>query len=368
MPVQAGMTKRGKGIMAQNKAVIVGALGVMGRYICERLVAAGDWEVVGLSRRKGPDGPRLRHISVDALDAADVTAKLAGLDGVTHMFFAAFQSQPGNAANFASNIAPNRDMLANSVTAIDRASKQLKRVVLITGTKYYGTHLGAFKTPARESDPRHIGPNYYFDQVDWLTAYQKGKRWDWTELRPQTLCGFTPGTAMSIIPAIAVYAAISKALGLPLRFPGKADAFKAIYQVTESGHMANAALWAATEPRAANQAYNITNGDYFRWENVWPRIAEVFEMPAGGVQTVSLVQQMAGMQPLWQTMVQKHGLKRYPWSELVAWPFADYVFGTTWDVMTSTVKARQHGFHDVVDTEDMFVRLLGEMRREKVVP
>ena len=198
-------------------------------------------------------------------------AKLAGLTDVTHIFYAAFQASPGAAAGYASNIAPNRDMLVNAVTAIAQASPKLARVVLVTGTKYYGTHLGPFKTPARESDPRHMPPDYYFDQIDWLTAFQKGKAWDWVELRPQTLCGFAPGTPMSILPAIAVYAAVSKELGLPLRFPGKPGAYNSLYQVTEFTHFANAAFWAATEPRCGREAFNITNGDYFRWKNLWPQ-------------------------------------------------------------------------------------------------
>jgi hypothetical protein len=37
-------------------------------------------------------------------------------------------------------------MLVNSVTAIERAARHLKRVVLVTGTKYYGVHLGPLKT------------------------------------------------------------------------------------------------------------------------------------------------------------------------------------------------------------------------------
>ena len=32
----------------QNKAVVVGALGVIGRYIVERLVEEPNWQVVGL--------------------------------------------------------------------------------------------------------------------------------------------------------------------------------------------------------------------------------------------------------------------------------------------------------------------------------
>src|SRR5262249_51803191 len=151
-----------------------------------------------------------------------------------HVLYAAFQPSAGAASGYAAHVAPNRDMLVNAITAIDAASRALRRVVLVTGTKYYGVHLGPLKTPMRESNPRHMPPNYYFDQIDWLTSFQRGKAWDWVELRPQTLCGFAPGTPMSLLPAIAVYAAISKELGLPLRFPGKPGAYGSLYQVTES--------------------------------------------------------------------------------------------------------------------------------------
>ncbi len=355
--------------MAQEKlAVVVGALGVIGRYIVERLLAEEGWSVIGLSRRDAPSTDRYRHLSVDLLDADALGARRGDLKDASHVFYAAFQPAQGAAASYASNIAPNRDMLVNAVTAVEGASLALARVVLVTGTKYYGSHLGPFKTPARESDPRHLPPDYYFDQIDWLTAFQGGKPWDWVELRPQTLCGFAPGTAMSILPAIAVYAAISKELGLPLRFPGKPGAYDAIYQVTESSHFAAAALWAATEPRCRLEAFNITNGDYFRWRNVWPRIAAVFEMPAGEPQTVSLTQHMAGMGSLWRAMTGKHGLEPFEWGQLVAWPFADYVFGCDWDVMSDVTKSRRFGFNDVVDSEEMFVRLLGRFRHERIVP
>ena len=113
----------------QNKAVVVGALGVIGRYIVERLVEEPDWRVVGLSRRKTTDGPRYRHIAVDLLDPEDTKRKLAELTDVTHVFYAAFQATPGSAANFASNTGPNREMLVNSVTAIyrRRASSKTSR-------------------------------------------------------------------------------------------------------------------------------------------------------------------------------------------------------------------------------------------------
>ena len=73
----------------RKKAVVVGALGVIGRYIVERLVAEHDWQVVGLSRRKKPDRPRYRHVAVDLLDAEATERKLADLTDVTHIFYAA---------------------------------------------------------------------------------------------------------------------------------------------------------------------------------------------------------------------------------------------------------------------------------------
>jgi len=351
-----------------NKAVVVGSLGVIGRYIVEKLVTDGDWNVVGLSRRARPDGPRYRHIAVDLLDAQETRRKLSELDDTTHVFYAAFQASAGSALNFAANVAPNRDMLVNSISAISSAAARLQRVVLITGTKYYGVHLGPLKTPMRETDPRHAPPNYYFDQIDWLTAYQKSKRWDWVELRPQTLCGFAPGSPMSIIPAIAVYAAISKELGWPLRFPGKAGAYDTMYQVTESTHFAEAALWAATDPRCANKAFNITNGDYFRWRDVWPKIATVFDMPVGDPEPTSLSRHMADKAPLWEDLTRKYKLKPIPFADLAAWPFADYVFGADWDIMSDVTKSRLHGFHKAVDSKDMFVRLLRRFRNERIVP
>jgi nucleoside-diphosphate-sugar epimerase len=349
-----------------RSAVVVGAQGVIGRYVVDKLASLPDWQVVGLSRRRGEDGARVRHIAVDLLDAKDAAAKLAGLADATHVFFAAFQPGSGPAADYAKNVAANLALLVNAVGAVDKASRRLERVVLVTGTKYYGTHLGPYKTPAREDDPRHAGANFYFDQIDWLARFQQGKRWTWTELRPQTLCGFAPGTAMSIVPVIAVYAAMRKALGLPLAFPGKA--WSSLYQVTESAHFADAALWAATEPRCANQAYNITNGDYFRWQHVWPKIAAVFDMPAAPPQPHALVEFMADKAPLWDAMVAQHGLQPYRFEQIAAWPFGDYVFNCDWDVMSSVTKSRLHGFHAVVDSEAMFERLLARFRAERIVP
>ena len=91
-------------------------------------------------------------------------------------------------------------------------------------------------------------------------------------------------------------------------------------------------------------------------------------MAAGEVRNVGLTAEMADKAPLWESMVRKYGLQPFRFDELVAWPFGDYVFGCDWDVMSSVTKSRLHGFHDVVDSEEMFARLLGRFRAERIVP
>src|SRR3546814_11247405 len=98
---------------------------------------------------------------------------------------------------------------------------------------------------------------------------------------------------MNITTCIAVYAAISKELGLPLRFPGKPGAWEAVYQVCDSQHLANAMLWCATDDRAANEVFNVPNGDFSRWKNVWPKFARFFDMVDDDLQTLRRAEFMA---------------------------------------------------------------------------
>ncbi len=345
-------------------AVVVGGLGVIGRYLIEHLTKSGDWKVTGLSRRRPDFETPAQFISVDLLDRADAEQKLARLADATHIFYCAFQPRP----SWAEHNAPNLAMLVNAVEPIAAASSALEHVHLVEGNKIYGSHLGPYKTPAKETDPPHMLPNFYWDQERWLRNFQDGQPWTWSASRPHTVCGFAVGNPMNIMMVIAVYAAISKQLGLPLRFPGTPGAYNAIYQATQSNLLAKAMTFCATEPAAANRVFNVTNGDFFRWANVWPKIATAFDMDWAPPQTISLTEFMADKAPLWDEMRSRHGLQPYAYKDLAAWPFGDYVFGTDWDVMSDTTRIRQAGFHEVVDTEEMIVSMLKDFRERRLVP
>jgi nucleoside-diphosphate-sugar epimerase len=345
--------------MTNNKALVVGANGVIGSNLVEHLNGLPEWEVIGLSRRGGPG-----QLAVDLLDAGDTRTKLSGLTDVTHVFYAAYQDRP----TWAELVAPNLAMLVNVVDAVEPVARGLRHVSLMQGYKVYGAHLGPFKTPAREDDPPHLPPEFNVDQQQFLEDRQQGKAWAWSALRPSVVGGTALGNPMNLAVAIATYASISKQLGVPLRFPGKPGAYDALLELTDAGLLAKATVWAATSPAAANQAFNITNGDLFRWNELWPKLAAWFGMEVAPPLQMSLQDVMADKEPLWDRMQTEHGLAGTPYADVSSWGFADFVFGWDYDFFADGSKARRAGFHEYVETEQMFYRLFEQLRQRRIIP
>jgi nucleoside-diphosphate-sugar epimerase len=353
-------------ITMSNKktALVAGGAGVIGRNLVNYLAGQAGWEVIGLSRNKPELGKKVRWSQIDLLDQSEVAAKIGDLSEVSHVFFAAYQPRP----TYAEEVKPNLEMLRNLLAPLQPAAHNLERIILNEGVKAYGVHLGPFKTPAKETDPRHLPPNFYYAQEDHLKQEQIGKSWDYTILRPDVVCGFSVGSAMNLPLIIATYAAISRELGVPLRFPGKVGAYQALAQVTDATLHAEASVWAAVTPSAKNEIFNVTNGDFFRWEQLWPKIAEFFDMPMAEPQTISLVNWMADKGPVWDAIVAQHRLQPHKLEELAGWKFGDLVFGSDYDVMSDTTKIRRHGFHRVEASDIMMIRLLKEFREAAVIP
>jgi nucleoside-diphosphate-sugar epimerase len=148
-----------------TRTLVVGALGVIGRSVVEHL-ADSRRSVVGLTRRQPPLAVRTdaEHVLGDVTDRGTGVRLRESLHDVTHLVFAAYQEQP----SLAGQVAPNVNLLEGSMDALAAAGAALQHVTLYQGNKYYGAHLGPFKTPAREDDPRLPGPNFYYGQEDLL--------------------------------------------------------------------------------------------------------------------------------------------------------------------------------------------------------
>ena len=343
-------------------ALVLGATGVVGRALTRHLAALPEWQVVAVSRRM-PEGA-VRHLAVDLFDTAACREGFSAATEVSHAFFAAYLDR----ADAQQLVEHNTQLLANTLDALHLHAPRLRHVHLVEGTKWYGSHLGPFRTPAREDDPRHMPPNFYYAQQDLLEQRQRGQAWTWSASRPHAVCGYSTGSAMNLVTTLGVYAAISRELGLPLVFPGHPDAYTALYQCCEATHLARAAQWMATEPGCANEAFNITNGDVFRWCNLWPRIAAVFDMSAAEPRRLPLSRFMADKSGLWSDMVQRYGLRPHRLDELASWPFADYVWAANYDIISDMNKARRFGFREWVDSEAMWLEQLRQLRAERVLP
>ncbi|HYZ83519.1 MAG TPA: SDR family oxidoreductase [Bryobacteraceae bacterium] len=348
----------------RNVVVVAGVHGVSGRAAAEHWRQIPNTTVYGLSRRtaKTPEG--VHSIAVDLLNTQDVKSKLAPVKDVTHVVFGAYIEKPTAAEKSAVNLA----ILRNLLDAVETDSDRFEHITFYQGGKAYGADLGPFKTPAREDDPRLMPPNFYYDQEDFLRQRQKGRNWYWTALRPEAICGYGIGNPMNLAMVIAVYATLSKQLGLPLRFPGTEAAYRALYQVTSADILASATIWAGTHEPARNEIFNITNGDYFRWQHMWPRIAEMFGMEVADPVPTPLTVYMQDKGGVWDQLVREHNLQPIPYEQLVSWAFGDFIFNSGFDNISSTIKARRAGFHDCIDTEDMFRLFFDQLRQERVIP
>ncbi len=353
--------------MADRTALISGVTGVVGARIASQLAQTGGWKIYGISRRVPGEDSRLdgvEYIALDLNDRAKCAKIVAEMSGVTHFFNA---SRYQHTTTEPEPVDINTQMFLNLLDPLD-ATHPLRHVHLVQGTKYYGSTAGPFATPARETDSRSLLNTFYFMQEDEIIERVKVRAWTWSASRPHGICDPSPTIIRSMARLIGVYAAICKELGLPLSFPGTRENYRAIYQCTEANHLAKAIIWMSTQPQCGNQAFNVTNGDYIRWENLWPRIADYFGMRCGPVTTVKLGQVMTDKGPIWDRIVARYRLRKIPFAEAAIWTYGDFLFTPYWDMMSSTSKLRQFGFTDMIDTETMFFTLFASLQKERVIP
>jgi len=354
----------------QRTALVVGASGISGTALVDQLVREG-WDVLALSR-SARSAPGVRGIAADLRDPASLRAALAE-ERPTHVFFTAWQKQETEAENIVVNGGMVRDLLA----ALDHAP--LRHVALVTGLKHY---LGPFEayaagvvpdTPFREEEPRLDTPNFYYAQEDELWAAAARQGFTWSVHRSHTVVGFAVGNAMNMGLTIAVQAALVKELDLDFVFPGSQQQWDGLTDVTDAGVLAEQMVWASTDPAGADEAFNVVNGDVFRWRRMWPRLAAQLGVDPARVVGYEdaprpLEQQMAPHEHAWAGIAERHGLVEPDVARLASWWHTDADLGRPMEVVTDTGKARAAGFTGNRRTEQAFAELFERYRAARLVP
>jgi nucleoside-diphosphate-sugar epimerase len=357
-----------------NKVLVAGASGLIGVAAIEAFLSAG-WDVVGISRRKPalPSGRSFDFISADLRDEHAAREALSSLSDVTHVAYAAIYENANDLVRGWSNadqIAVNNAMLRNVIEPLISGKSALKHVSILQGTKAYGVHLHPIAIPARESDPRDDHANFFFDQQDYIREMGAKHGFTYTVLRPQLVTGETPG-ALNVLPAIGVYAAIRREKGEPFSFPG-GPSF--VWESADANLVGQVMLWAAQARQAANEIFNVTNGDVFEWRSAWPAMAETLGVEPGPDEPTSLAAYLRDNADVWSKIVAKYGLASGDLRSFVGQgdQHADFAFAYGAPAgpvaFVSTVKLRQAGFNAAVDTQEAFSAALQSLIDRKLLP
>ncbi|MFC7734993.1 SDR family oxidoreductase [Roseomonas sp. GCM10028921] len=349
-------------------ALVVGASGIVGSATAALLVEEG-WTVHGLARR--PTGQAgVLPVAADLQDAAGTAAALRDIRPEA-VFITTWLRQDSEAENIRVNSAMVRHLLDGL-----RPTGGVRHVALVTGLKHY---LGPFEaygkgalpqTPFREDQGRLDIENFYYAQEDEVFAAAARDGFGWSVHRPHTVIGKAVGNAMNMGTTLAVYATLCRETGRPFRFPGSAAQWNGLTDMTDAGQLARHLLWAATTPAARNEAFNVVNGDVFRWSWMWGLIADWFGLePAPFDGTVRPLEgQMAGDATTWRRIAEREGLAEPDLGRLASAWHTDADLGRPIEVVTDMSKSRRLGFTAYRATDDAFFDLFARLRADRLIP
>ncbi len=355
--------------MKTRKYLVLGGLGLVGRAVIRALETTGD-RVIAVSRRSPDFATSAQFVALDLQDREACQRVFAEprFADVSHVVYAALYEREELIAGWRDpeQIRVNTAMLRNVLDFV----RPVCHLSLLQGTKAYGAHVAPMKLPGRESEPRHPHDNFYWHQEDLVRERSASGGWTFTVFRPQVVCGNAVGSPMNLVAALGVYAAVCRARGEDLVFPG---GHGVITEATDADLLADAIVWAGRTAACEGEILNVTNGDVLEWHGVWPAIAEVFGMSTGEPQPRQLASFMPEQSAVWDAVVRSHDLRPLPMATLIggSWQFADAVFGYGGSgavTLLSTIRIRQLGFDRCLDTEQMFRQRLTELMAERILP
>lgn len=351
-------------------ALVVGSSGIIGSNLAKELISNG-WTTYGLARNPKTEIEKLNPVPADLLDSDSLKTALAAI-APTHVFITSWMRNDTEAENIRVN-----SLMVRNLLDVLSPKKSVIHVALVTGLKHY---LGPFEayakegflpeTPLREEHPRLDMENFYYAQEDEVYAAAKRDGFAWSVHRPHTIIGKAVGNMMNLGTTLAVYASICKETGRPFQWPGSAAQWNGLSDVTDARVIAKHLIWASTTEAAYNEAFNIVNGDYFRWSSLWKKIAASFGIEAVGFDGTihPLEEEIANDAPLWKEIAEKYNLKEPDLNRLASAWHTDLDLGRPIEVMTDMSKSRKLGFNVFQKTEDSFYDLFEQLRAEQLIP
>ncbi|CAG9989219.1 unnamed protein product [Clonostachys byssicola] len=283
-------------------AIVCGASGISGFHALRALLDTPRWTRIFIVSRSplseeaksfftSKQLSRVTHVPVDLSSSAESIAeslRQAQVKAAYLFYYAYLQPKsvldPMSPEAAKALIETNAPMFQNLLDAMPLAGTVPKRILLQTGGKNYGMHLGRVRTPMLESDPqpRHIADNFYYRQEDAMKDFcTKFPGTAWNVVRPFGIIGASPNSPLNMFVSFAIYAAVQAHKGQPLEFGGDLTAwqFEAMHSTARlTGYLSE---WAVLEPDCANEAFNAVDGATLSWDRFFGALAQWWGVSKG---------------------------------------------------------------------------------------
>ncbi|RGP78261.1 aldo-keto reductase family [Fusarium longipes] len=361
-------------------ALVAGANGISGQHMLRVLAKHPDrWSKIYALSRRPPQGlfdaPHIQSVALDFLSGTDnirKTLKANSITKVDYVFFFAYKESSGSGELWGGQeqmVQENGQMLEDFIHAMDGIS--IKRIILQTGAKNYGVHIGPTLMPSREDDPRVLSlPNFYYRQEDILKELGPRYGFTYSVVRPSHTIGAVQGNTMNL----------------------------AIDTFSSARMNAYIEEWCALTPEAANEAFNAVNGDIPTWRRTFTDLASYWNIPLDEEQfnksapfptyaesehaapdgsgrrgkfelRCSLVEWAKQPRVLdaWERIAKREGLDPAIFHS-ASWPFGDGVLSFQHQLVLDASKVRSFGFFGYVESVQDFITVFELAAELKLLP
>ncbi len=217
---------------------------------------------------------------------------------------------------------------------------------------------------------------FYYHQYDALKELSASRPWTFSEIRPDVIVGFTPGTNfMNCAQGLGLWLSLAREVhgaGAQISFPGTEASWNAKATDTFQDILGKMNIYAAVNhDKCGNgESFNCADGSVASWADKWPGICSWFglEGTPPGENPYSAEEFVKEHRDTWRKLEEEHRLKEgiidnFSWRFLYAIT-AMCDFDRQYDLS----KARSVGFEETLDTVKGYTTSFERMREGKIIP
>lgn len=284
------------------RAIVVGATGISGFNTMRALLDSETrWSTIYAVSRSPPTPAmmslltpqqqgRIVHVAVDLTSSAEEIAEKLRQANVLcdHVFYYGYIHPWGKSAMDPSVadelVRTNVPVFVNFLKALPSAGLQPKRILLQTGGKHYGGHIGRGRIPYVESDPapKHLKDNFYYHQEDALLKFcAEHPETSWNVIRPFAVIGAAPNAGISAFLSYAIMAAVQAIKNEPVFFGGDMEEWQYGCHHSSARLTGYLSEWAVLEEKCQNQSFNASDGSPLTWDRFFEELARWYNVKKG---------------------------------------------------------------------------------------